>query len=155
MGIYDKHVSFSYSILSLAISISALIVGYTYESECTNGATNYLVYSGIIGVAVPALTLAFLISSCFSPCFAPCISLLYILTLVLILITRITVFIWGCIVIFPAYSQWTEQKIQVDEDLNVIECHEVPMLLAFSLLIMDAVMIFFHTIISLCGCCRG
>merc|ERR1712080_644882 len=165
------------NLILLGINIAAVIVGYTYASDCDNGADTYLLYSGSLGLAVSIVTLLFLISLCFCPCFAPCSSALYVIMNMVIAGTQLIVLIWGFAVIFPAYSEWTydtaegsgvsphlggseltsdvisteSSDLSPGDDLNY--CAKSPMLFAFTLLIIRAVIFGGFALVCCCGCC--
>merc|ERR1719175_397883 len=119
--------------------------GISYQDDCENGATDYLVTGGAI-----ILLLAIcddLISKSESCVIRTLLCILGFLPLV-----SLVVIIWGAFVIFPAYSTWTF----ADEDSGVPDyCAKPPFLCAFVLLILDSVAILFLIVCLCCLCCSS
>jgi len=125
-------------------------VGHYYLSDCPNGAASYLFYAGIILVALNGVSIfGIFFKKCAESdgkinCIESCGICLVSVTGLVLAIANIVVLIWGSVVVFGAYSEWTYKE---EDKLKIQYCAYTPFITAFVLLIIDWVLLPF-----LCVC---
>jgi len=137
----------------LIIGATMLYYGISYQDDCKNGATDYLVIGGAITVAANILPFVTAIFALFALCDdyiskseSNVIKILLCIQSFLPLVS-IVVTIWGTVLLFSAYGDWTF----ADEDSELPDyCAKAPFEYAFALLIINSVAI---TIMIACLCC--
>jgi len=145
-------------LLQLIIGGTMLGFGISYQDDCENGATDYLVTGGAIILAINILPFIIAIVLLLAICddviskSESCVIRTLLCILGFLPLVSLVVIIWGAFVIFPAYSTWTF----ADEDSGLPDyCAKPPFLCAFVLLILDSVAILFLIVCLCCLCCSS
>ena len=134
------------NIISLVVYIPMVIIGYKNNGLCDMDAPLYLLIEGGIGLALTLLKIVSILtpSDCddkFSNCMMPVASLF-----------GFGVMIWGSIVVFGAYSSWTDdEKDKDNKDFSY--CPYTPFMLAFVILILEWVLKPFLACCEICLAC--
>merc|ERR1712107_17099 len=140
-----------HSFVQLVIGGVMLGFGLTYQEECNNGATDYLLLGGAIIIAaniLPFITaIVFELGDCDVHRSESCVLRILLIIQSWRPIVSFGVTIWGSIVVFSAYSNWTYDP---EESENVFYCAKPPFDCAFVLLIINWVAL---PIMIACLCC--
>lgn len=145
MAEIDRRTTICISIGGIIYGAIMTAVGYTYKDECNNGAAEWLAHFGIVLLCSEVIVIMTSIC-CYtdnrgeqSMCFN-CATLINV-------VINVMVTIWGSVVVFGAWADWTDNVDEIDENNY---CHKVPMLTAFILLILRWVLV--PTILCCCCC---
>merc|ERR1712172_44918 len=143
-------------LFQLIIGGVMLFYGISYQDDCKNGATDFLVTGGAITIAsnilpfITAIVILFAICDDHISKSESCVvkGLLYIQAFLPFM--SIVVTIWGSIVIFSAYGTWTYAA----EDAGLPDyCAKPPFECAFVLLILNSVAVLIMVACLCCLCC--
>merc|ERR1712172_101527 len=122
--------------------------GISYQDDCQNGATDFLVTGGAITIASNILPFAICDDHISKSESCVVKGLLYIQAFLPFM--SIVVTIWGSIVIFSAYGTWTYAA----EDAGLPDyCAKPPFECAFVLLILNSVSVLIMVACLCCLCC--
>jgi len=138
----DSQKSESAQLIGLGLAISMVCVGVSYSGEsplyCKFGAVDYLYYAGIVSLVVNGIGI---LSSFVKWCALRdgkisagefCGLAILAFAALIVLICEIVVVIWGSVVVFENYADWTYDKTDEGKDGY---CHYNPMMFAFVILI--------------------
>jgi len=136
----------SVSIISLVLNLSMLIVGAEYSSEehCKLQAPMYLMVAGGIITTLNILTL---IANC-TPCDGDDKIVAKLSPIVALAMFAVT--IWGSVVVFGPYSEWSYEKTDSTKDNY---CEYTPFMFAFVMLILQWILIPVFVLLACCLAC--
>merc|ERR1712059_77808 len=138
--------------LKSVIGFVMLGVGQSYLADCPNGAANYLFCAGIIIVVANVVGLVSNLAKRWAESdgkvssMESCMLCLINTVSALLLIADIVVLFWGSVVVFGAYSQWSDKEEDIDKDNY---CANTPFMTAFVILILDWIVFPF---VCMCTC---
>eukprot|EP00092_Neocalanus_flemingeri_P010890 GFUD01011729.1.p1 GENE.GFUD01011729.1~~GFUD01011729.1.p1 ORF type:complete len:161 (+),score=25.72 GFUD01011729.1:38-520(+) len=136
------------------IGVVMVAIGYSYFDDCNNGATTYLGLGGVVILAANFLVLLLVGVKKIAEmdgkvtCWEKC-GLGFLGSLAgLITIVDLLTLVWGSIVVFSTWVEWTTEEARSAEDKY---CANTPMLFAFITLVVRWVLI---PVFITAGCVR-
>lgn len=143
--------------LGLAIAMIAVGVSYSEEKYCEFGAVTYLYYGGILSLIANGIGLLSTIAKWCAlrdghiSAGESCALGILGFAAFIVLICEIVVLIWGSVVVFGNYAEWTYMEKEVGTDGY---CDYTPMMFAFVLLILKWILMPLTILCAcLCACC--
>jgi len=150
----------------LILNAAAVLVGALFKDQCNNGAAEYLLAAGALGLAVSALTLLIILFLRYvfkgglisggEGCALGAGCCLYFFLQLAIFFTQVIIMFWGFAVILPAYSTWTYDEDDMKND-NSNYCAKAPFMFAFVITVIKCVLFVAAAPVLLicCCCCAG
>lgn len=148
----------------LILNAAAVLVGALFKDQCNNGAAEYLLAAGALGLAVSALTLLIILFIRYvfkgglisggEGCALGAGCCLYFFLQLAVLFAQVIIMFWGFAVILPAYSTWTYGEADVDDNNY---CAKAPFMFAFVITVIKCVLFVAAAPVLLicCCCCAG
>merc|ERR1711915_162128 len=151
--------SLGFSSVQVVLGACMVYYGFMYFTDCNNGASAYLYYGGmcLLCINIASLTLNSCTmcfkkdgdKNCCESCGLGCLTLIASL----LSIANLVIFIWGSIVVFGSWSDWSSdpgESVGEDGVANENFCPYTPMMFAFILLVVEWVLM---PVMLICACC--